>query len=358
MTERSGRDALGGAGRDERHDERVIKTPLTRWFDLSTPIIGAPMAGVAGGELARAVSLGGGLGMIGVSGATSAEFLTEQCAIPAERRGAVRRGAHDLGARRPARPVRRDRRRAARPGVGLVRRPGALDRPAARRRDRRRGPGQHHRRRPPGAGRRGRRDRRAGHRGRRAHREAGDPAAAAGGAHPHRPAGGGGRRHRHGRRHGGRPRRGRRGRVDRDAAARLPRGAELPRRPGARAGRRGRRHRADPRVRRRPAAGLARAVARPGAGQRLQPGVARPGERAGPRPGGLPPGDRGAAGPTTSTRRRSTRASRSGWSRASARRPTSSGSWTPPPRRRCGRCPACSARRRSCRPRSPRRRAR
>jgi nitronate monooxygenase len=62
----------------------VIRTPLTRWFDLSTPIIGAPMAGVAGGALARAVSLGGGLGMIGVSGATSAEFLTEQCAIPAE----------------------------------------------------------------------------------------------------------------------------------------------------------------------------------------------------------------------------------------------------------------------------------
>jgi nitronate monooxygenase len=61
----------------------VIKTPLTRWFDLSTPIIGAPMAGVAGGDLARAVSLGGGLGMIGVSGATKAEFLTEQCAIPA-----------------------------------------------------------------------------------------------------------------------------------------------------------------------------------------------------------------------------------------------------------------------------------
>ena len=46
----------------------MIKTPLTRWFDLTTPVIGAPMAGVAGGELARAVSLGGGLGMIGISG--------------------------------------------------------------------------------------------------------------------------------------------------------------------------------------------------------------------------------------------------------------------------------------------------
>ena len=32
----------------------MIKTPLTRWFDLTTPIIGAPMAGVAGGALARA----------------------------------------------------------------------------------------------------------------------------------------------------------------------------------------------------------------------------------------------------------------------------------------------------------------
>jgi nitronate monooxygenase len=61
----------------------VIKTPLTRWFDLTTPVIGAPMAGVAGGELARAVSLAGGLGMIGISGSHRAEFVTEQCAIPA-----------------------------------------------------------------------------------------------------------------------------------------------------------------------------------------------------------------------------------------------------------------------------------
>jgi nitronate monooxygenase len=61
----------------------VIRTPLTRWFDLSTPIIGAPMAGVSGGELARAVSRAGGLGMIGVSGAHSADFVTEQCAVPA-----------------------------------------------------------------------------------------------------------------------------------------------------------------------------------------------------------------------------------------------------------------------------------
>jgi nitronate monooxygenase len=61
----------------------MIKTPLTRWFDLTTPVIGAPMAGVSGGALARAVSQAGGLGMIGISGSHTAEFVTEQCAIPA-----------------------------------------------------------------------------------------------------------------------------------------------------------------------------------------------------------------------------------------------------------------------------------
>ena len=59
-------------------DVQVIKTPLTRWFDLDVPVFGAPMAGVAGGELARAVSLGGGLGMIGVGSDTPVEWLAEQ----------------------------------------------------------------------------------------------------------------------------------------------------------------------------------------------------------------------------------------------------------------------------------------
>ncbi|WP_324274785.1 nitronate monooxygenase [Blastococcus brunescens] len=61
----------------------MIRTPLTRWFDLTTPVIGAPMAGVSGGALAAAVSRAGGLGMIGVSGSHPAAFVTEQCAIPA-----------------------------------------------------------------------------------------------------------------------------------------------------------------------------------------------------------------------------------------------------------------------------------
>jgi nitronate monooxygenase len=62
----------------------MIKTALTRWFDLDAPVFGAPMAGVAGGELARAVSLGGGLGMIGVGADTATDWIIEQARLPAE----------------------------------------------------------------------------------------------------------------------------------------------------------------------------------------------------------------------------------------------------------------------------------
>jgi nitronate monooxygenase len=62
----------------------VIRTALTRWFDLDVPVFGAPMAGVAGGELARAVSLGGGLGMIGVGSETAVDWIAEQARVPAE----------------------------------------------------------------------------------------------------------------------------------------------------------------------------------------------------------------------------------------------------------------------------------
>ncbi|SFK41012.1 nitronate monooxygenase [Geodermatophilus ruber] len=61
----------------------MIQTPLTRRFDLRTPVVGAPMAGVAGGALARAVSAAGGLGMIGVGNAATPEFVAEQAALPA-----------------------------------------------------------------------------------------------------------------------------------------------------------------------------------------------------------------------------------------------------------------------------------
>jgi NAD(P)H-dependent flavin oxidoreductase YrpB (nitropropane dioxygenase family) len=44
----------------------MLYTYLTTSWHLRYPIIAAPMAGVAGGRLARAVSQAGGLGMIGV----------------------------------------------------------------------------------------------------------------------------------------------------------------------------------------------------------------------------------------------------------------------------------------------------
>ncbi|WP_448615207.1 NAD(P)H-dependent flavin oxidoreductase [Modestobacter sp. URMC 112] len=62
----------------------MIRTALTRWFDLDAPVVGAPMAGVAGGAMARAVSLGGGLGMIGVGSATEPGWIAEQARLPQE----------------------------------------------------------------------------------------------------------------------------------------------------------------------------------------------------------------------------------------------------------------------------------
>ncbi|WP_119069591.1 NAD(P)H-dependent flavin oxidoreductase [Rubrobacter indicoceani] len=56
----------------------MIRTDLTRLLGLRSPIVCAPMAGWSGGELAGAVSRAGGLGMIGVSGAATAEFIREQ----------------------------------------------------------------------------------------------------------------------------------------------------------------------------------------------------------------------------------------------------------------------------------------
>ncbi|MDN6440007.1 MAG: nitronate monooxygenase, partial [Corynebacterium nuruki] len=41
----------------------VLSTRLTRMWGCDLPVIGAPMAGRAGGELAAAVSAAGGLGM-------------------------------------------------------------------------------------------------------------------------------------------------------------------------------------------------------------------------------------------------------------------------------------------------------
>ena len=62
----------------------MLSTQLTTRWGLKHPLVQAPMAGVAGGELARAVSEAGGLGMIGVGGATEIEWVQSQADIARE----------------------------------------------------------------------------------------------------------------------------------------------------------------------------------------------------------------------------------------------------------------------------------
>src|SRR5581483_11007006 len=50
-------------------------------WHLRYPIISAPMAGVAGGRLARAVSQAGALGMIGIGSKASVDFVAQEADI-------------------------------------------------------------------------------------------------------------------------------------------------------------------------------------------------------------------------------------------------------------------------------------
>lgn len=59
----------------------MLHTFLTTSWHLRYPIIGAPMAYVGRGRLARAVSQAGGLGMIGVGSKDSGEFVAREAAI-------------------------------------------------------------------------------------------------------------------------------------------------------------------------------------------------------------------------------------------------------------------------------------
>ncbi len=59
----------------------MLHTYLTTSWGLRYPIIGAPMAYVGRGRLARAVSQAGGLGMIGIGSSESVEFLAREAAI-------------------------------------------------------------------------------------------------------------------------------------------------------------------------------------------------------------------------------------------------------------------------------------
>jgi nitronate monooxygenase len=62
----------------------MLHTSFTEIFGVDIPVVGAPMAGVSGGRLAAAVSAGGGLGMIGVGNATTAEAIRTEAAAAIE----------------------------------------------------------------------------------------------------------------------------------------------------------------------------------------------------------------------------------------------------------------------------------
>ena len=59
----------------------MLHTYLTTDWHLRYPIIGAPMAGVGGGRLARAVTQAGGLGMIGVGSKSATDFILREAEV-------------------------------------------------------------------------------------------------------------------------------------------------------------------------------------------------------------------------------------------------------------------------------------
>lgn len=69
-----------GATRPAADARPVLSTPWSASLGLTTPIVSAPMGGVAGGRFASAVSRAGALGMIGMGSAGSAAKLEAQLA--------------------------------------------------------------------------------------------------------------------------------------------------------------------------------------------------------------------------------------------------------------------------------------
>src|SRR5579859_142231 len=59
----------------------MLRTYLTTAWQLRYPIIGAPMAYVGRGRLARAITQAGGLGILGIGSTTPLAFIERECAI-------------------------------------------------------------------------------------------------------------------------------------------------------------------------------------------------------------------------------------------------------------------------------------
>lgn len=70
----------------------MLRTHLTTRLGLRYPLIGAPMANLAGGELARAITEAGGLGMIGVGSRDSPEFVEREASLVRRDSAAIRFG--------------------------------------------------------------------------------------------------------------------------------------------------------------------------------------------------------------------------------------------------------------------------
>ena len=58
----------------------MLRTSLTDLLGRTVPVIGAPMAGVAGAELAAAITAGGGVGMVGIEPGASPQSASEHLA--------------------------------------------------------------------------------------------------------------------------------------------------------------------------------------------------------------------------------------------------------------------------------------
>lgn len=68
----------------------MLRTALTDLLSLRAPIVGAPMAGVSGADLAVAVSAGGGLGMLGFASTASGDAVRTEASR-------ARSGGHHFG---------------------------------------------------------------------------------------------------------------------------------------------------------------------------------------------------------------------------------------------------------------------
>ena len=62
----------------------MLKTELTERLGIRFPIVGAPMAGVGEGNLARAVTEGGGLGMIGIGSTAPLELVEREARVASD----------------------------------------------------------------------------------------------------------------------------------------------------------------------------------------------------------------------------------------------------------------------------------